>query len=95
MVRPDLESITFPELSIIRVLDPAEPSLFIDELLFDSADLLYVPEVLPLPLSLDLVTLLLFVPLVRPPKPETLDRPLFDDLYVPVLLPDLLLLIPE
>ena len=93
MVRPDLESITFPELSIIRVLAPDVPSLFKDELLLVSADLLYVPA--DLPLSLDLAKLLLFAPLVRPPTPDTVDLPLFEVLYVPVLLPDLLLAIPE
>lgn len=79
-VCPDLESITLPELSIIRVLDPVVPAavLFTAELLLVLAVLLYVEEVLAL--VLDLFTLLLVEPLERPDVLAILDLPLVDDL---------------
>lgn len=77
-MRPDLESITLPELSIIRVLDPEVPLLFTAELRLVLLVLLYALEVLPL--ALDLFTLLLVEPLVRPELLAILDLPLADDL---------------
>lgn len=79
-MRPDLESITLPELSIIRVLEPEAPvaDLFTAELLLVLLVLLYSFDVLPL--ALDLFTLLLVDPLVRPEVLAILDLPLVDDL---------------
>lgn len=77
MVRPDLESITLPELSTIRVLDPDVAVLPTDELLVVPEFLLYALEDLPFA-ALDLLpTLLLDTPLVRPAL-AMLERPLDD-----------------
>ena len=100
IVRPDLESSTLPELSIIRVRELAAPLLVTEELLEFSALLLYALEDLPLSPDL-LLTALLVEPLTlfldEPLTAErpTLDLPLFEVLYDAELLPDLLLLSPE
>ncbi len=84
-VCPVLESITLPELSMIRVLDPDVPVLPTDDLPEVVAFLLY--ELDDLPLSPVLLTDVLDeLALERP----TLDLPLLDDLYDPELIPDLL-----
>lgn len=79
-MRPDLESITLPELSTIRVLEPEVPAavLFTAELRLVVLVLSYAFEVLPLALAL--LTLLLVEPLVRPEALAILDLPLVDDL---------------
>ena len=80
-VRPDLESITLPELSTIRVLDPEVLSpLFTDELLVVPEFLLYAEVLLALSPDL-LLTLPLVEPLVvRPEALAMLDLPLADPL---------------
>ena len=102
-VLPVLESITLPELSTMRVLDPDVPLLPTDELLEDVAFLL--TEVLPdvveflsidvLPLCPDRLAEVLPDPLTLALERPTLFLPLVEVLYVPELLPDLLLLNPE
>ena len=91
IVLPVLESITLPELSMMRVLDPDVALLSTDELLALVALLLYALD--DLPLSPVLLTAVLEDPLAL--ERPTLDCPLAVDLYAPELLPDLLLLSPE
>lgn len=86
IVLPVLESITLPELSTILVLELAPLLLYADELFLDVAvEILPVEDVRPVALFLPAVfakedTLAVFAELVR---------------YVPLLLPERLLVKPE